>query len=65
MDLPEDTPHLVPLLTLRPLLKTALVDVVPTRRFTPHDFFGVGFEFCEADGAVAVDFFTVGGVLWG
>lgn len=45
------------------------MDVVATRGLAPHDLFYLGFELCEADGAVAGDFFAIvgvrGGGVWG
>ena len=59
---PIHTPHFLPLLALRPLLETLLVDVLPTGRFAPDDRIGVGNKIGEANGADAFDLFAV---IWG
>lgn len=58
-DLPVYTFHLLPLLADRPLLKTSFMDIVPTSSLAPNDLFCFRLEFCEADRAVAADFFAV------
>lgn len=64
MSLPVNASDLLTLLTRSPLLKTPPVDIVPTGGLAPYDFFGFGRKFREADGAVAVNGFAVGRVLW-
>lgn len=46
-------------LSLGPLLKTRLVDIVPARSCAPYNLFLPKLEFCEADWAVAGDFFAL------
>ena len=46
-------------LSLGPLLKTRLVDIVPARSFAPYNLVLPKLEFCEADWAVTGDFFAL------
>lgn len=46
-------------LSLGPLLKTRLVDIVTARGSAPYNLFLLKLEFCEADWAVTGDFFAL------
>lgn len=46
-------------LSLGPLLKTRLVDIVPTRGSAPYNLFLLKLKFREADWAVTGDFFAL------
>lgn len=46
-------------LSLGPLLKTRLVDVVAARGSAPYNLLLPKLEFCEADWAVTGDFFAL------
>lgn len=51
--------HMRFFLSLGPLLKTKLVNIVPARSSAPHNLFLLKLEFCEADWAVTEDFFAL------
>jgi len=55
--------HLLSLLTSCPLLEACLVDVVAAGSFAPDYLLVLRFEFCEANGAVAVDGFALAGMV--
>lgn len=60
-DLPVNTTNSLRTLHRSPFTKALFMDVIPTGCSTPDDFFFLGLELHETDGAVAFDGLSVAG----